>query len=547
MRGDGRWMLLIVVAGLVFLVPGIFHLPLVDRDEPRFARAAVEMLERESPLVPWFNGEYRFDKPPLTYWLMWPGLKVMGETEAAVRLPSVLGAVLIGVLIFSLGRRMGMGGRDAGLAAMAWLCCLQVMIHGRMAVADMNLMVFLVLSMRCLWELYEGGYGLRNGMLNVWFHGLWIAMGLGFLAKGPLAMVVPLLALLLTGLMEWRWRPEGGRHAPRVLLLLVFAMIPAFGLVALWGVPALLETRGLFFEEGIGTHVVERGLESFNKRTYIPGVYYFLVLPFFIAPWAGCLSAVRDGVKLQGRTGMFLAGWVLAPFGIFSFYATQLPHYVLPAYPAILLLMVLGMRTAEVGRLGKGLGFMVTGVFVLLAVAAGWGAVLAGKFDRGMVLMLWGLCVFMGAFGLSTVLAMRKGGAWCAVAALGVFATVGFQMAAMGVAEVHVTKRLIREMGGGWERPAASGYREPSLVWYGSCQWEMGPDVSGVADIQVVRGNRWRLDGRSAKALLRREQPVPLHEIPEKHADWVREGAQKVEGLSIGDGSWVELWYRRQE
>lgn len=547
MTGDRRWIALIAVAGLLFLLPGIFHLPLLDRDEARFARAAVEMLERDSPLVPWFNGEYRFDKPPLTYWLMWPGLMAMGEKEAAVRLPSVLGAVLIGVLIFSLGRKMGMSGKDAGLAAMAWLCCLQVMIHGRMAVADMNLMVFLVLSMRCLWELYEGGYGFRDGVRRACFHGLWIAMGLGFLAKGPLAMVVPLLALLLTGLMEWKWRPEGGRRVPAALPLLLAAMLPAIGLVALWGVPALMETRGLFLQVGIGTHVVERGLESFNNRTHIPGFYYLLVLPFFIAPWAGRLPAIRDSVTSHGRTGMFLAGWVLAPFVIFSFFATQLPHYVLPAYPAILLLMALGIGTAKVGWLSKTLGMLVAGVFLALALAAVWGAVLAREFDPGMVLLLSGMAVLTSAIALGSVLALQKDGGWKAVAVMGVLGAVGFQIAAMGLSRVHVTKRLINDMGGNWMRPAASGYQEPSLVWYGSCEWEMGGVRSETADVQVLRGKRWRLDGKTVKSLLRGEPPAPSREISEEHADWIRGGARKVKGLSIADGCWVELWYFAQE
>ena len=83
----------------------MFQLPLMDRDEPRFSRAAVEMMERNDWAVPWFNGNFRFDKPPLTYWLMMPFLAMGGESEAAVRIPTLLSTLTCAWLIFSFGKR----------------------------------------------------------------------------------------------------------------------------------------------------------------------------------------------------------------------------------------------------------------------------------------------------------------------------------------------------------------------------------------------------------------------------------------------------------
>jgi len=62
--------LLLAIVSATILLAGTASLPLLDRDEPRFARATIEMLERGDWVVPYFNDEYRFDKPPLTYWLM---------------------------------------------------------------------------------------------------------------------------------------------------------------------------------------------------------------------------------------------------------------------------------------------------------------------------------------------------------------------------------------------------------------------------------------------------------------------------------------------
>ncbi len=543
---DRKWLSLIVAAGFLLLLPGIFHLPLLDRDEPRFARAAVEMLERDSPLVPWFNGKHRFDKPPLTYWLMWPGLRLLGETEAAVRMPSVIGAVLVGVMIFSLGRRMGLAGPEAGFAALTWLSCLQVLIHGRMAVADMNLLVFLVLSMRCTWELCEAGTRMRDGLKSGWFHGLWLAMGLGFLAKGPLALAVPLLAMGGMALIEWKWLPARDGRALRVMAMLGIAIIPAMGLVAVWGIPALLETNGKFYDEGIGTHVVKRGLFSFNDRSYIPGVYYLLVLPIFISPWAALLPAIRDGVSTRDAASMFLLSWLLAPFAIFSFFVTQLPHYILPSYPSLLLLMCFGMKKNHHRRWSIVLGYLITAIFLVLALAAAWGACLASRLDDGLALAMGGLTLFASGLTTSTWLATRPNGKWRAIAVM-LIAVIGFQCAAIGLAKVHLTKRLILAMGQNWHSPAASGYQEPSLVWYGSTQWEMQGMLSDKADIQVVKGKRWRLDSATLLALITGRFPSPVGEIQKEHLEWVKQGAMKVQGLSIADGSWMELWFRHAE
>ena len=73
---------------LLFHLAGTWVLPLVDRDEPRFAEASREMIERGDYVVPYFNNRYRFDKPPLTYWCQVASFRVFGENPFAARFPS---------------------------------------------------------------------------------------------------------------------------------------------------------------------------------------------------------------------------------------------------------------------------------------------------------------------------------------------------------------------------------------------------------------------------------------------------------------------------
>jgi len=87
--------ILLFVGSLLFHLAGTWSLPLIDRDEPRFAEAAREMRERGDFIVPYFNNQFRFDKPPLTYWFQVPSYRVFGENDFAARFPTAIAAALV--------------------------------------------------------------------------------------------------------------------------------------------------------------------------------------------------------------------------------------------------------------------------------------------------------------------------------------------------------------------------------------------------------------------------------------------------------------------
>src|SRR6266576_1017118 len=88
---------------VLFHIAGTWSLPLIDRDEPRFAEASREMLERGDYVIPFFNNQDRFDKPPLTYWAQAASYAAFGENDFAARLPSTIAAALIAVAILAWG------------------------------------------------------------------------------------------------------------------------------------------------------------------------------------------------------------------------------------------------------------------------------------------------------------------------------------------------------------------------------------------------------------------------------------------------------------
>jgi len=146
--------LILAILGLAMLLPGTAVLPLMDRDEPRFAQATWEMIERKEWFIPYFNDRYRFDKPVLSYWWMRIHDWVLGKTELASRLHSVVSAILSGLVILEIGR--GLFGRRAGFwAGIGWLTCLQVLIHGRLCVADMPMLFGLTVAFWGMFRLLD--------------------------------------------------------------------------------------------------------------------------------------------------------------------------------------------------------------------------------------------------------------------------------------------------------------------------------------------------------------------------------------------------------
>ncbi|PYJ36338.1 MAG: hypothetical protein DME81_10640, partial [Verrucomicrobia bacterium] len=92
---------------VLFHVISTWGLPLIDRDEPRFAEASREMIERRDYVVPYFNNQLRLDKPPFAYWGQVASYKIFGENDFTARFPSAIAAALVALSIFAWGTRIG--------------------------------------------------------------------------------------------------------------------------------------------------------------------------------------------------------------------------------------------------------------------------------------------------------------------------------------------------------------------------------------------------------------------------------------------------------
>src|SRR5438445_2877804 len=130
---------------VLFHVAGSWSLPLIDRDEPRFAEASREMIERGDYIVPHFNNQLRLDKPPLAYWAQIVSFSIFGQNDFAARFPSAIAAALVALSILAWGRQIG-GERVGWWAAIIFTLSLQIFLHAKAAVADMWLVLFMTLA-----------------------------------------------------------------------------------------------------------------------------------------------------------------------------------------------------------------------------------------------------------------------------------------------------------------------------------------------------------------------------------------------------------------
>ena len=313
-------------------------LPLIDRDEPRFAEASREMLQSGDWCIPRFNQIPRYDKPPLIYWMQWAAYSVLGENEFAARVPAVICTALTAVCLAVWGAETG-GPLTGFRAAWIFVLCIQVFVHGRAAVADPPLVLFSTLTAWIGWKWVQ-----RRDKLDATL--LWICAALGFLAKGPVAWIP--LGMALYGASRQR---RNGAPMPHPLWC-VAGFLLMLALVGAWGIPALIRTGGDFASVGLGKHVVARSLVSMEGHGARNALGYLITLPFYFAtvflsfaPWSFWLpTAIKAHAKNLTPIGAYLLSGVILTFGIFTLSRTKLPHYTLPALPFLALLLALWWR-----------------------------------------------------------------------------------------------------------------------------------------------------------------------------------------------------------
>jgi 4-amino-4-deoxy-L-arabinose transferase-like glycosyltransferase len=378
MRSGMRDAAIIVVVASIVLFTNLGVARLWDRDEPRNAGCAAEMLDRGDYVVPYFNAELRDHKPILLYWFIMVGYSMFGVNEWGARFWSAALAVGSTLLTYGIGRRIFH--REAGLwAAIVLATCLMFDVAGRAATPDSLLIFFSTLAIFCFvmfaFPKQEGEKETPQlaDANQVWFPKTWFAaavmygvMGIAMLAKGPVGLVLP-TAVIGTFLLIM-WLPERSIEAasPRTWLTWLVgllrpihpvhflqtcwkmrpltALAVSLAIAAPWYIWVGLRTDGAFLDGFFWTHNLERATSAMEgHRGNV--LFYPLAMLFGFFPWSiftgaifiGAVSRIRSNDRWQPGY-IFACCWVAVYVGVFSLAATKLPSYVTPCYPALALL-----------------------------------------------------------------------------------------------------------------------------------------------------------------------------------------------------------------
>lgn len=344
---------------------------LVDETEPLFAEAARQMTVTGDWVTPFFNGETRFDKPPLIYWLMAITYQLLGTNEWAVRLPSALAATALTCFGFYVIRRFGVPqpvlthpqqGWDAThqtrvphsrslwqLELPAWLGAAMIALNietiawGRTGVSDMLLSGCLGAALLAFFMGYAQPE--KPVTRTRWYLAFYILLALAVLTKGPIGIVLPglIIGLFLLYLGNWR-------QVLAEMRLLLGSLI-FLALTVPWYVLVIQANGQAYIQSFFGYHNFERFTSVVNRHD-APWYFYLLIIAVGFAPWSIYLPAAIARLRVWRRPywqtqprsthlGLFAFAWVLGIFGFFTLAVTKLPSYLLPLMPGAAILVAL--------------------------------------------------------------------------------------------------------------------------------------------------------------------------------------------------------------
>lgn len=316
-----------VLLGLVLALV-LFRLgavPLLGPDEPRYTRVAVEMHRAGEWVTPTLQGEPWLEKTPLFYWLAGAGFSVLGETETAARLPSVLALVgLVALTAFAGARLYGVPvGLHAGFVAGTSVL---MFAYGRAASMDMLLAGTVTASIALAGVRFLGMAGPHALTAAAAF------AGLATLAKGPLGLLLPVLVLggYILATREWKLARE--LVSPWVIGAFVLVSAP-------WYVAILIDQGRHFIDVFILNHNLQRFTSTIHHHPG-PFWYYLPILLVGLFPWSGLVvSAVAGARPRKSRPDLFVALWLGLPLVFFSLAGSKLPGYILPCVPPLAIFM----------------------------------------------------------------------------------------------------------------------------------------------------------------------------------------------------------------
>jgi len=340
-------LLIVLVCGIIIFFLGLGSTGLVDETPPLFAAAGRAMSESGDWLTPKVNGIFRFDKPPLIYWLMgffyslpkndiWDSFGTL-----SARLPSALASLflmlMIGDTLFCWPQKGNRQFHTPIVASLGFALSPFIIIWSRTAVSDALLTGTLGISLLLFWRRMAS---LNNDQCI----SAWVFLGFAILTKGPVAFVLALLTITSFLITQKDWKTLFFKINPKKgFLITILISVP-------WYILELIKEGKPFWDNFFGYHNFQRYTSVVNNHAepfwFFLYIMIFASLPFTPFLYHGIFKAFRDFLKsskdicnVSETLHTYSLCWLSSVLIFFSISATKLPSYWLPAIPAASILI----------------------------------------------------------------------------------------------------------------------------------------------------------------------------------------------------------------
>jgi 4-amino-4-deoxy-L-arabinose transferase-like glycosyltransferase len=541
-----RAVAVLVAISLVSFLPGFLQIPPVDRDEARFAQATKQMIETGDPIDIRFQDETRYKKPVGIYWMQAAVVEVaeaLGVPRARTRIglyriPSLIGA--IGAVLLTYWAALAFVSRRAALLAGVMMATSILLgVEARLAKTDAMLLLTMVAALGAMARAYLVEQGDRATRTNPMVIAaiFWSAIAVGILIKGPvILMIVGFAAIALAAVdrsAKWLWRLKPAIGVPWALIL-----------VMPWFVAILVRSGGSFFTDALGQDMFAKVTGGQEGHGLPPG-FYFLAFWETFFPGAMLAGLAAPAVwRARAEPGCkFLLAWIVPSWIVFELVPTKLPHYVLPLYPAIAILIagVVNSHSLSQNR------WLVRGTiwwFILMATVAVLLIALQIMVGQRLGLLTWPFAAAAVIFSLFAWLLYRIDGAEASLMRAAA-ASIMLSIAAFGVTfpamgGLFPAVALANYMrAGNCPDPVAvtAGFHEPSLVFLAGTNTAHGVG-SSAADFLFGGPCRFAfIDSRQDRAFVQRADAIGLRYTP----------GPRVEGFNINGGQAITIATYRSE
>src|SRR5581483_7854587 len=332
----------LILCGLLFYLPGFFTIPAIDRDEARFAQATRQMVETGDFVDIRFQDTVRYKKPVGIYWMQAAVVEAaakLGLPNAQLRIwlyrvPSLIGA--IGTVLLTYWTALAFVSRRGAILAALMMCSsILLAVEAHLAKTDAMLLCATTAAMGAMGRIYVAWQRGDDPAHPSWVTPaiFWTALAVGILLKGPLILMVAGLAIIMLAILDrsatwlWRLRPVWG------LIWLLVLVLP-------WFVLIMMRAGDEFFQDSLGGDLLSKLASPQETHGAPPGTYFVL---FWLTFWPGAaLAGLAMPAIWRARrepAAQFLLAWLVPSWIVFELVITKLPHYVLPLYPAIAILI----------------------------------------------------------------------------------------------------------------------------------------------------------------------------------------------------------------